>query len=65
MKGLESHSGPMDYTGQMMIIRNTLTDLQYRVTMEEATEPPFDNEYWNEFSPGIYVDIVSGEPLFI
>ncbi len=56
---------PMDYTRPNDdVIRNTLTDLQYRVTMEEATEPPFDNEYWNEFSPGIYVDIVSGEPLF-
>lgn len=45
-------------------IKRTLSDLQYNVAMENATEPPFDNEYWNEFSPGIYVDIVSGEPLF-
>jgi peptide methionine sulfoxide reductase msrA/msrB len=41
-----------------------LTPLQYQVTQEEATEPPFDNAYWNEKRAGIYVDIVSGEPLF-
>ena len=45
-------------------LREKLTDLQYRVTQEEATEPPFRNEYWNHFEEGIYVDIVSGEPLF-
>ena len=41
-----------------------LTDLQYRVTQQSATEPPFANEYWNSFEKGLYVDIVSGEPLF-
>ena len=41
-----------------------LTPLQYRVTQEEGTEPPFRNEYWNNHEPGIYVDVVSGEPLF-
>ena len=41
-----------------------LTDLQYRVTQEGATEPPFNNEYWDNKEEGIYVDIVSGEPLF-
>ena len=41
-----------------------LTPLQYRVTQEDATEPPFRNEYWDEHRPGIYVDVVSGEPLF-
>jgi len=45
-------------------LKKKLTDLQYRVTQEEATEPPFRNEYWNHFEAGIYVDIVSGEPLF-
>ncbi|SDP45045.1 peptide-methionine (R)-S-oxide reductase MsrB [Desulforhopalus singaporensis] len=45
-------------------LRQRLTPLQYRVTQEEATEPPFDNEYWNNKKDGIYVDIVSGEPLF-
>ncbi len=41
-----------------------LTPLQYRVTQREGTEPPFRNEYWDNKKPGIYVDIVSGEPLF-
>ena len=41
-----------------------LTPLQYRVTQEEGTEPPFRNEYWNNHEAGIYVDVVSGEPLF-
>lgn len=41
-----------------------LTPLQYAVTQENATEPPFANEYINNKKPGIYVDIVSGEPLF-
>jgi peptide methionine sulfoxide reductase msrA/msrB len=41
-----------------------LTPLQYRVTQKCGTEPPFKNEYWNNHQPGIYVDIVSGEPLF-
>ena len=43
---------------------STLSTLQYQVTQEEATEKPFDNSYWNNKSEGIYVDIVSGEPLF-
>jgi peptide methionine sulfoxide reductase msrA/msrB len=46
------------------VLRKTLTPLQYQVTQEEATEPPFDNAYWNEKRDGIYVDVVSGEPLF-
>ncbi len=41
-----------------------LTALQYKVTQEEGTEPPFNNEYWDNKNAGIYVDIVSGEPLF-
>jgi len=41
-----------------------LTDLQYKVTQENATEPPFKNEYWDNHKKGIYVDVVSGEPLF-
>lgn len=41
-----------------------LTSLQYRVTQNSATEPPFQNEFWNHKVAGIYVDIVSGEPLF-
>jgi len=45
-------------------LRRKLTALQYKVTQEEGTEPPFNNEYWNNKQPGIYVDIISGEPLF-
>ena len=45
-------------------IRDKLTDEQYRVTQENATESPFQNEFWNQFEKGIYVDIVTGEPLF-
>lgn len=46
-------------------LRNRLTPLQYAVTQENATEPPFRNEYWNEYRPGLYVDITTGEPLFV
>jgi peptide methionine sulfoxide reductase msrA/msrB len=38
--------------------------MQYKVTQKDGTEPPFNNEYWNNKEAGIYVDIVSGEPLF-
>ena len=41
-----------------------LTDLQFSVTQEDGTEPPFRNAYWNNHEPGIYVDVVSGQPLF-
>lgn len=45
-------------------LRSRLTPLQYQVTQEDATERAFDNEYWDNKREGIYVDIVSGEPLF-
>lgn len=45
-------------------IKKRLTPLQYAVTQEDATEPPFYNEFWDFDQEGIYVDIVSGEPLF-
>lgn len=45
-------------------LKKTLTDLQYRVTQKEGTEPPFQNPYWNNHKEGIYVDITTGEPLF-
>ena len=41
-----------------------LNDMQYYVTQECGTEPAFENEYWDNKEPGIYVDIVSGDPLF-
>ncbi|MFN8474515.1 MAG: peptide-methionine (R)-S-oxide reductase MsrB [Anaerolineae bacterium] len=45
-------------------LKQRLTSMQYHVTQEEGTEPPFRNEYWNNKAAGIYVDIVTGEPLF-
>ncbi len=46
------------------LLEASLTTLQYQVTQNAGTEPPFQNEYWNHKAAGIYVDIVSGEPLF-
>ncbi|MFH0727184.1 MAG: peptide-methionine (S)-S-oxide reductase MsrA [Pseudomonadota bacterium] len=57
--GAGSYSRPTDET-----IRQRLTPNQYHVTQENGTEPAFDNEFWNNKKEGIYVDIVSGEPLF-
>jgi len=45
-------------------LRKSLTPTQYEVTQHEGTEPPFRNEFWDNHTPGIYVDVVSGEPLF-
>jgi len=45
-------------------LKSKLTPIQYEVTQHEATEPPFNNTYWNNHEDGIYVDVVSGEPLF-
>jgi methionine-R-sulfoxide reductase len=45
-------------------LKARLTPEQYKVTQHEGTEPPFRNEYWDRHEPGIYVDVVSGEPLF-
>ncbi|KKB34212.1 Peptide methionine sulfoxide reductase MsrB [Bacillus thermotolerans] len=44
--------------------KKKLTPMQYEVTQNNGTEPPFRNEYWNTFEDGIYVDVVSGKPLF-
>ena len=52
---------PRESEGQL---RARLSELQYAVTRRGATEPAFANEYWNHKEPGIYVDVVSGEPLF-
>ena len=46
------------------VLKKKLTPMQYNVTQQEGTEPPFRNAYWDNHKPGIYVDIVSGEPLF-
>jgi len=45
-------------------IRSKLTPLQYKITQKDGTEPPFRNQYWDNKAQGIYVDVVSGEPLF-
>jgi methionine-R-sulfoxide reductase len=45
-------------------LEHQLTPVQLKVTQHEGTEPPFRNEYWDNHAPGIYVDVVSGEPLF-
>lgn len=45
-------------------MENKLNAMQFHVTQNNGTEPPFRNEYWDEFTEGLYVDIVSGKPLF-
>ena len=45
-------------------LKKELTPIQYEVTQHEGTEPPFHNEYWDNHAAGIYVDVVTGEPLF-
>jgi peptide methionine sulfoxide reductase msrA/msrB len=61
-----AESTPMDTFSKPpdSILRKFLTTLQYHITQEEGTEPSFNNVYWDNHRPGIYVDIVSGEPLF-
>jgi len=56
----------LDLSGnpKKMSLKERLTPLQYKVTQEGGTEPPFNNAYWNNHKQGLYVDIVSGEPLF-
>jgi len=57
--GDSKYSKPSD-----AVLRERLTPMQYKVTQHEGTEPAFQNEYWDNKKEGIYVDIVSGEPLF-
>jgi len=45
-------------------LKQRLSPMQYDVTQHEGTEPPFANEYWNNHEKGLYVDVVTGEPLF-
>lgn len=56
---MKKHSRP-----SLEELRRRLTPEQFAVTQEDATEPPFRNAFWDHKEPGIYVDIVSGEPLF-
>lgn len=53
-----------EITPEKAAAKEKLTAMQYKVTMEDGTEPPFKNEYWDNKKDGIYVSIVSGEPLF-
>lgn len=65
-----SHTPPLPASPRKWVkpndeeLRSRLTPLQYKVTQQNATEPPFQNAYWDNKRPGIYVDVVSGEPLF-
>ena len=61
---MSNHSGSKYEKPSDELLRKRLTSLQYKVTQMEGTERAFDNEYWNNKKAGIYVDIVSGEPLF-
>jgi len=60
MYGSVAAGGGMDKS----VLKDKLNSLQFHVTQNCGTEPPFNNEYWDNKKPGIYVDIVSGEPLF-
>lgn len=57
----ESHN---DKKTEKELLRSKLTVIQYKVTQEKGTEPAFQNEYWDNVKEGIYVDLISGEPLF-
>src|SRR5882757_668425 len=46
-------------------LRQRLTPAQYEITQRDGTEPPYRNEYWDNHEPGLYVDVVTGEPLFV
>ena len=59
MENAKTYSKPADED-----LRKALSPMQYKVTQQEGTEPPFKNEYWDNKRAGIYVDVVSGEPLF-
>jgi len=64
-----SHAAPasspvLEHKPDDATLRHELTPEEYAVTQKDATEPAFHNAYWNNHAPGIYVDIVSGEPLF-
>lgn len=65
IKDKKSDAGEIEYPKPPnRELKKKLTSVQYRVTQENATEPPFSNGYWNNKAEGIYVDVVSGEPLF-
>ncbi|MAZ66725.1 MAG: methionine sulfoxide reductase [Kangiellaceae bacterium] len=59
MSSLENYVKPSEQQ-----LKQTLDSMEYKVTQRDGTEPPFKNAYWDNKTPGIYVDVVSGEPLF-
>lgn len=61
-KSKMNNSTSKSYTKQQL--KSLLTPLQFKVTQQNATEPAFNNEFWNNHQEGIYVDIISGKPLF-
>ena len=61
---ISKETAPMYVTPDDKDLRKRLTPMQFKVTRQEGTEPPFRNEYWDNHKEGIYVDIISGEPLF-
>lgn len=64
-KAKKSVVNPANYKAtDKSTLKTTLSPIQYEVTQNSATEPPFKNEFWNTFNIGIYVDITTGEPLF-
>jgi len=69
MSRANGHQGPGEKWRSFMKpskeeLKKRLTDIQYKVTQKNGTEPAFHNEYWDNHREGIYVDVVSGEPLF-
>ncbi|MBP1764167.1 MAG: peptide methionine sulfoxide reductase [Firmicutes bacterium] len=66
MKAKQAEDHQLRYrTKSKEVLKNVLTDRQYNVTQNNATEPPFQNEYYDNFKEGIYVDVTTGEPLFL
>ncbi|MEM7195362.1 MAG: peptide-methionine (R)-S-oxide reductase MsrB [Pseudomonadota bacterium] len=63
-KQANANSHPVYRKPERDEIKQRLTSVQFHITQEDGTEPPFRNEYWDHKAEGIYVDIVSGEPLF-
>lgn len=66
-EGMDRADGPIVHRTSKpsaAVLRQELTHVQYAVTQQNDTEMPFHNAYWNNHAPGIYVDVVTGEPLF-
>lgn len=63
-KYLDKNPGGYCHINHDHVLRNLLTERQYAVTQMNATEPPFQNEFWNEKREGLYVDVITGVPLF-